>query len=70
MKLLVSTIFFTLVVQSISPAEPKKTRDQQVIEDRDSLEGNEAWIYNDLPAARDAARAANKPLMVVFRCIP
>jgi hypothetical protein len=70
MKPILSTLVLALLAQSISPAAPRKTRDQQVIEDRDTLRSNDTWIYNDLGAAKKAATAAKKPLMVVFRCIP
>ena len=30
----------------------------------------DAWIYNDLDKGIAEARAAKKPLMVVYRCIP
>ena len=70
MKTILSTLVLTFLVHSISPAAPKKTRDQQVIEDRDTLQSDDTWIYNDLEAARKAATAAKKPLMIVFRCIP
>ncbi len=51
-------------------ADGKKTRDEMVIEDRDELQNNDTWIYNDLGKAKEAAAASGKPLMVVFRCIP
>jgi hypothetical protein len=28
------------------------------------------WIYNDLKEANSQARATDKPLLVVFRCVP
>jgi serine protease Do len=28
------------------------------------------WIYDDLPAALDQARATGKPVLAVFRCVP
>ena len=50
--------------------ETKKTRDEQVLDDREVLSGNEAWIYNDLSKAFAEAERTKKPLMVVHRCIP
>lgn len=69
-KPLLPILVLALFIPSISSAAPKKTRDQQVIEDRDTLQKNDAWIYNDLGAAREVASAAKKPLLIVFRCIP
>ena len=51
-------------------ADGKKTRDEMVIEDRDKLQNNDTWIYNDLAKAKEAVAASGKPMMVVFRCIP
>ena len=31
---------------------------------------SEGWIRDDLPGARDLARATSKPLFVVARCVP
>jgi serine protease Do len=45
-------------------------RDDQVKQDKAELENNEVWIYNDLDGALSKARAANKPLFIVYRCIP
>ncbi|MHC4924733.1 MAG: hypothetical protein ACYTG4_11790 [Planctomycetota bacterium] len=30
----------------------------------------DAWIYNDLARGFEEARAAKKPMMVVYRCVP
>ena len=51
-------------------AAEKKTRDQLVNEDRDALADSTEWIYNDLDAAKAAARKSGKPLFVALRCIP
>ncbi len=48
----------------------QKTRDQLVLEDRDSLENNADWIYNDLDRGFAEARRTGKPLFVAIRCIP
>ncbi|MEZ5301974.1 MAG: hypothetical protein R3F11_15210 [Verrucomicrobiales bacterium] len=50
--------------------EPKKTRDEMVRDDIANLETREDWIYNDLEKAAAEAKAAGKPMMIVFRCIP
>ncbi|MGY8644135.1 MAG: hypothetical protein ACKVJU_23950 [Verrucomicrobiales bacterium] len=59
-----------LFAESGFTADGKKTRDEQVIEDREDLKNDDAWIYNDLETAKTAARDAGKPMMIVFRCIP
>ena len=47
-----------------------QTRDQKVINDRENIQGDSSWFYDDLELAIEAAHKANKPLMVVLRCIP
>ena len=45
-------------------------RDTKVRNDRKTFQSSPDWIYNDLGEGVRAARAAGKPLLVVFRCIP
>jgi serine protease Do len=49
---------------------PAEDRDAKVRNDREAFRSSRDWIYNDLPEGIRAARAAHKPLLVVFRCIP
>ncbi|NNE93097.1 MAG: hypothetical protein HKN23_15750 [Verrucomicrobiales bacterium] len=69
---LLTAIFLavSLVSSGAVFGQKKKTRDEMVIEDRDHLQNDQTWIYNDLEKARAAAKAAGKPMMIVFRCIP
>lgn len=66
-RLLFVLSWFTLTAFA---EEAKKTRDEQVLEDREALSKNEAWIYNDLSKAFAEAKRTKRPLMVVHRCIP
>lgn len=59
-----------LLLSGLSATGAPKSRDQQVIEDRDDLEKNQDWIYNDLKLAELEAGEKGKPMMIVFRCIP
>ncbi len=45
-------------------------RDAKVRNDRASFAGSREWIYNDLTEGAKVAREADRPLLVVFRCIP
>jgi hypothetical protein len=45
-------------------------RDTKVRNDRESFERSKGWIYNDLEEGIRVAKAAGKPMLVVFRCIP
>jgi hypothetical protein len=45
-------------------------RDTKVRADRSQFGSGAGWIYNNLDEGIRAARAANKPMLVIFRCIP
>ena len=47
-----------------------QTRDEKVRGDREKVTKEGFWIYNDLSAAFNQAKAQNKPIIVVLRCIP
>ena len=47
--------------QELSKAELKKRLKDDV---------DPAWIYDDLPAAFEAAKATGKPILALFRCVP
>ncbi len=67
-------LFFASILPSAlgshGAQEPKKTRDEMVLDDRSSLLADDHWIYNDLEKGFAEARSTGKPLMVVYRCIP
>lgn len=48
----------------------KPTREQKVRSDRERVEGEGFWIYNDLTKGFREAGLTGKPLLVVLRCIP
>jgi hypothetical protein len=45
-------------------------REQAVREDRKNLKADESWIYDDLEEAMAEAKAKQKPIMVLIRCLP
>ncbi len=45
-------------------------RETKVRGDKQKVEGDGFWIYNDLPRGVALAKESNKPLLVVFRCVP
>lgn len=69
LRLLCFTLALVLLSSPLA-AQQKKTRDQKVREDREKVEREGFWIYNDLDAAFEKARQTGKPLVVVLRCIP
>src|SRR5262245_39886671 len=47
-----------------------QTREQKVLGDRQKIEAEGFWIYNDLARGFAEAKITGKPLLVVLRCIP
>ena len=47
-----------------------KDREGAIRDDREKLEQNERWIYNDVAAGFREAQRTGKPMMVVLRCVP
>lgn len=63
----VSSVLLLVTCSDMASAVDRET---QVRDDRKLLEKNDYWIYNDLPKAFAEARKKDKPILVVFRCIP
>lgn len=70
MRKIISTALLASFAVALSVQGAPNTRNQQVIEDRDKMERNDLWIYNDLGRAKQTASQSGRPMMVVFRCIP
>ncbi len=64
-RLLIATCL--LAVLGTASAQKRKTRDEQVRDDRKNLENKEGWVYNDLEKATRLAKSTNKPMLLVFR---
>jgi len=45
-------------------------RDEKVRNDKKTVSADERWIYNDPAKAKGQAKTENKPILLVFRCIP
>ncbi len=63
----VVSLAMLLSLVSISQSQ---TRIEKVLADREKFIEDGDWIYQDFEAAKRAASEADKPLMVVLRCIP
>jgi hypothetical protein len=50
--------------------EAGQSREQKVRADRQKVEADGYWIYNDLPRGFAEAKRTGKPMLVVLRCIP
>ena len=57
----------SLVILVTATSQAQNKRDMQVRADKRKLADHEKWIYNDFDRAAAAAKAAKKPMLVVFR---
>lgn len=64
-----NSILGAAVIAAVLAAAPDE-RTKAILNDRESVEGDGYWIYNDLPRAIAQARDEGKPLVVVLRCVP
>jgi hypothetical protein len=64
--LFVATILSMMSVSAWAQVDRKAKVEKDLTRFREST----TWVYNDLTQATTAAKAANKPLLVVLRCIP
>jgi serine protease Do len=70
MRHLVVTVCALGLAVTVAIAGGKKSREEKVREDRARVEASGWWIYQDLPRAFAEARAQDKPIVVVLRCVP
>lgn len=67
------TLWLVSLVLLIAPAVARaqgKDRNAMVRDDREAFRKSSDWVYNDLSEGIRLAKAADKPLLIVFRCIP
>ena len=67
MKTLALAALFVLVPTIAMFAADRETK---VRGDKQRVEGDGYWIYNNLPLGVERAKESKKPLLVVFRCVP
>ena len=51
-------------------AETVKDREGAVRQDRQAMENDNRWIYNDFQRGFSLAKTSGKPLLVLLRCVP
>jgi hypothetical protein len=69
-RIVTAAVAAVLLTASLAPAQPRQSREEKVRKDREKVEAEGFWIYNDLPRAFAEARKTGKPMLVVLRCIP
>jgi serine protease Do len=60
---------FVLIALAM-PATAQNPREKKVRGDKQKVEADGYWIYNDLPKAFTEAKQSDRPMVVVLRCIP
>jgi len=63
-------ISFALLILTVSSAPGQTPRDKKVLADKEKVEAEGFWIYNDMAKAFAEAKATGKPIVVCLRCIP
>ena len=66
---ILSVLAFVALV-SIGSAETVKDREGAVRKDKEVMEKDTRWIYNDYQKGFAEAKRTGKPLLVVLRCVP
>ncbi|MBX3451678.1 MAG: PDZ domain-containing protein [Planctomycetaceae bacterium] len=59
-----------LFIAPLLLAAPPQSREQKVRADKQRVEAEGFWIYNDLEKGFEEARKTGKPMLVVLRCLP
>ena len=58
------------VLFAAASVHAQNQREIAVRSDKQRVEGDTSWIYNDLDRGFAAARSTRKPLLVLIRCLP
>ena len=59
-----------VLATAIARGEAVKDREGAVRKDRDVMQNDARWNYNDISSGFAAAKKSGKPLLVVLRCVP
>ncbi len=59
-----------LLTVSMAHAQDRKARQKARLQTDRDVSGAENWVYNDLEKAVAQARKDDRPILVLFRCIP
>lgn len=59
-----------LLTVSMAHAQDRKARQKARLQTDRDVSGAENWVYNDLDKAVAQARKDDRPILVLFRCIP
>lgn len=51
-------------------AAPPKDRKAAVLDDKKEIGADARWVYNDFAKGAADAKKDDRPMLVVFRCVP
>jgi len=69
-KSMMMFLLCTLGLVEIALPQVQKERERKVHADKQQFQEQDFWIYDNLEVAFEVAAEQQKPLLVVFRCIP
>ena len=64
------SVLLWFFAHTLALAEAVKDREGAVRSDRETMEKNDRWIYNDLDRGFAEAAKNGKPVLVILRCVP
>jgi serine protease Do len=70
MRIILVGIVVAIFAQGAVRAEAVKDREGAVRSDRDHMQANDRWIYNDIDRGFAEGKKTGKPVLVVLRCVP
>jgi hypothetical protein len=62
-----AALFFLATLGLQAQDNPRR---EAVLGDKQRLEADASWVYNDLNRGRELARGSGKPLLLLVRCLP
>jgi thioredoxin-related protein len=63
-------VLSVLILPTLSVIAAPEDRATKVRNDKEQYGNDDRWVYNDLAKGIDEAKKTNKPMLVIFRCIP
>ncbi|WP_233903084.1 Trx7/PDZ domain-containing (seleno)protein [Stieleria maiorica] len=70
MRILSSLTLAPTLVLALATTLPAQTREEIVRSDKEKVQREGFWMYNDIPGAFEEAKRTGKPIVVVLRCLP
>ena len=65
-----AVLALTAFLATSTLAAPPKDRKTAVLDDRKEVSADARWVYTDFGKGAADAKKDNRPMLVVFRCVP